>query len=102
MSTISNFTFYFNSSSDTFDNAEAGCNSGGGHLATYTSIEEQNEVEQYVSGGGVLVLRACRSGRILFGIGVAPSPPAHPSRPSEAPPLPPTPATRRSSSPAAS
>ncbi len=37
-SSISNITFYYNSTADSYDNAEAGCNIGGGHLATYTSI----------------------------------------------------------------
>jgi hypothetical protein len=37
-SAISNITFYYNSTADSYDNAEAGCKTGGGHLATYTSI----------------------------------------------------------------
>ena len=45
-SAISNITFYYNSTADSYDNAEAGCNIGGGHLATYTSI---------VSGGQLLL-----------------------------------------------
>jgi hypothetical protein len=48
-SKASGVTFYFNSSADHFDNSEAGCALGGGHLATYSSIEEQADVEGYVS-----------------------------------------------------
>jgi hypothetical protein len=49
-SLVSGITFYFNLSADSYDSAEAGCNSGGGHLATYGSIEEQYDVESYVGG----------------------------------------------------
>jgi hypothetical protein len=58
---VSGITFYFNSTFDTFDNSEAGCALGGGHLATYTSIEEQSDVEGYVSlrAGALLLSRRC-------------------------------------------
>jgi hypothetical protein len=46
MSSTTGDTFYFNTTPSTFNEAEEGCKKGGGHLAAYTSVDEQAEVEQ--------------------------------------------------------
>ncbi len=50
----SNITFYLNTSLVNQSTAEANCNRHGGHLAAYTSPEEQQEVEQFFINGGWL------------------------------------------------
>jgi hypothetical protein len=40
-------TFYLNTTPSTFDEAEIACQTEGGHLASYSSFEEQVEVESF-------------------------------------------------------
>jgi hypothetical protein len=50
-----NVTFFLNTSLATFAEAEEACQVAGGHLASYSSLEEQAEVEQhYVHKGWFL------------------------------------------------
>jgi hypothetical protein len=53
--TSTNVTFYYNATATDQASAEAACALSGGHLAAYTSAQEQNEVEQfYISQGYIL------------------------------------------------
>ncbi len=52
---VSNVTFLFNSTSTTYDDAESSCQMSGGHIAAYTSLEEQADVEQYYEATGWLL-----------------------------------------------
>jgi hypothetical protein len=54
-SPVSNVTFYFNSTNTTFDDAQLSCNANGGHIAGYTSLEEQADVEKYYEGNGYIL-----------------------------------------------
>lgn len=47
--------FGFNPNMRTFDDASAHCKSLGGHLASYTTLAEQQEVEAYFTTGGFLI-----------------------------------------------
>jgi hypothetical protein len=52
---LSNVTFFLNTTPVTFGEAEEACQLSGGHLATFESTEEQQEVEQhYVDQGWFL------------------------------------------------
>ena len=48
-------TFYFNSTNTTWDDAENSCQTNGGHIAAYTSLEEQTDVEQYYEEKGYIL-----------------------------------------------
>jgi hypothetical protein len=49
---ITNITFYFNTSLGTWADAQLGCNLNGGHIAAYTSQEEQVGSALLYSAGG--------------------------------------------------
>jgi hypothetical protein len=53
--TSTNVTFYFNATATDQASAEAACALSGGHLAAYTSAQEQNEVEQYYISLGYIL-----------------------------------------------
>ena len=47
--------YIFNATPDTMANAEAACNAFGGHLATWNSLSEQQEVERgFLYNGGLI------------------------------------------------
>ena len=48
-------TYVFNSTATTQQQAELGCQAAGGHLLSYTSRQEQREVEQYFISTGRLI-----------------------------------------------
>ncbi len=51
--TSTNATFTLHTTATDFNTAERACNDAGGHLAYYTSLAEQQEVEQYFVSSGV-------------------------------------------------
>lgn len=53
-STVSNSTFQYATNLSDFASGTRICNNLGGHLATYTSLEEQQEVEQHFISAGYL------------------------------------------------
>jgi hypothetical protein len=54
-SSITHQTFVFNQIPATFEEAEAACFAQGGRLASYSSIQEQHEVEQYYVSKQMLI-----------------------------------------------
>jgi hypothetical protein len=50
-----NYTYAFNNSAVNQQDAELGCQDAGGHLVTWTSLEEQIEVEEYFVSKGILI-----------------------------------------------
>jgi hypothetical protein len=50
-----NITFYLNTSTANWTQAEDACKRNGGHLAAFQSMEEQREVEQYYIVNGYLL-----------------------------------------------
>jgi hypothetical protein len=51
--TSTNTSFILHTTATDFNTAERSCNDDGGHLAYYTSMSEQQEVEQYFVNAGV-------------------------------------------------
>jgi hypothetical protein len=63
---VSNVTFLFNSTNSTWDDAQNSCQMNGGHLAAYTSQEEQGDVEQFYESTGWLLKVRAAAGCKLF------------------------------------
>jgi hypothetical protein len=57
-SSVSNSTFQYASNLSDFVSGQRSCNLLGGHLASYTSLEEQMEVEQHYIASGYLFPKA--------------------------------------------
>jgi hypothetical protein len=60
---LTNITFYFNTTLGTFADSELGCNMNGGHVAAYTSQDEQADVEGYYYRMGFLLPVSCPTGQ---------------------------------------
>ncbi len=52
---VTNETFYYNTTRTSFQDAENSCKNNGGHIAGFSTREEQREVEQYFISQGFLI-----------------------------------------------
>lgn len=53
--TSTNATYYFNTTKTTFADAEISCKNNGGHIAGYSSLAEQQEVEAFFIAQGYII-----------------------------------------------